>query len=291
MTGPLNVQYYDANDNLRYFTYISSIFNQNGIPVFKQYINRMDLKRLRERSSWETSLPRDLIEESQRTNVIQINPEQINEYNFSDLNGYATHGIKNNIITLITILKNKHILSQNLIEISTGRHTIYTSDEKHYISFSIVGNKDGAGIPVIYGQNGITFLSNNLPLLERRANMPNEYFIKDKVNINDLIIGIDKDFANNILDDGTCGGLFKDKDKDIDLLNTLGQFIGIEFVIEYNEVENILEFCKFFGMFVDKIINKCEFESSNPLTILDLIKCLVKYYNLNITIILIDYTK
>jgi len=113
-------------------------------------------------------------------------------YNPTDLRGYFTHGIHNNLETLIDIMKDKCILPRShktsTVNTLTGESCINTN----YISLSTITTK--SGVYTVYGEMGITFITNKLDeskVYNMSANMPNEFFTS-KLKVSDMALLLDE---------------------------------------------------------------------------------------------------
>jgi len=113
-------------------------------------------------------------------------------YNPTDLRGFFTHGIHNNLETLIDIIKDKCILPRSLktstVNTLTGESCINTN----YISISTITTM--YNVYAIYGEMGITFITNKLDesnVYSMRANMANEFFVSE-LKVSDMALLLDE---------------------------------------------------------------------------------------------------
>jgi len=138
-------------------------------------------------SNYATPLIRDEFEYSKTRELVNGAT-----YNPSDLRGYFTHGIHNNLETLIDIMTDKCILPRShktsTVNTLTGESCIDTG----MISLSTITTK--YGVYTIYGKMGITFITNKLDesnVYSMRANMPNEFFTSE-LKVSDMALLLDE---------------------------------------------------------------------------------------------------
>ena len=113
-------------------------------------------------------------------------------YNPTDLRGFFTHGIHNNLETLIDIIKDKCILPRSLKTSTVNTLTGESSINTNYISLSTITTK--YGVYTIYGEMGITFITNKLDeskVYSMRANMANEFFVSE-LKVSDMALLLDE---------------------------------------------------------------------------------------------------
>jgi hypothetical protein len=113
-------------------------------------------------------------------------------YNPTDLRGFFTHGIHNNLETFIEIIKDKYILPRNRKTSSVNTLTIKYSINTRVVSVSTITTK--FDVYAIYGHMGITFITNKLSdgeFYNYHSNMSNEFFVNE-LKITDCAILIDE---------------------------------------------------------------------------------------------------
>jgi hypothetical protein len=140
------------------------------------------------RSSYSTPLNMEEYEFSQSVRLV---PYQT--YNPIDLRGFFTHGIKNNIETFINILKDKIILPRNKISSLLHTGTASASINLDLVSLATITVKEAIYYR-IYGEKGITFISNKIDsrlLNINHANMQNEFFI-NQLNLDKTTLLLDE---------------------------------------------------------------------------------------------------
>ena len=198
--------------------------------------------------------------------------------NATQLKGWRMHGIGNNIITLMQILKSKMLLSQASIKARSGQMRFMTLGQDHnrdFISFTLFGV---GGIWKSYGENGMCFISKNLKLVERRSNCPFEWFHED-VNINELILGISSVIAYEPVQPPSS--------------KNISNFISQNIMFLYQE----------FGGDIDCIVPeslsqgsvdifmKCFNKLFGGRLLIDIVKELCAKYEVDIKIVVIDFAK
>ena len=157
-------------------------------------------------------------------------------YNPTDLRGFFTHGIHNNLETFIEIIKDKYILPRSRKTSSVNTLTIKYSINTRVVSVSTITTK--FDVYAIYGQMGITFITNKLSdgeFYNYHSNMSNEFFVKE-LKITDCALLIDEKLKTT-------------KIKDLQLLQKLNQYSldykdvirqKILFLIKEYSVEDII---------------------------------------------------
>jgi len=132
-------------------------------------------------------------------------------YNPTDLRGFFTHGIHNNLETFIEIIKDKYILPRSRKTSSVNTLTIKYSINTRVVSVSTITTK--FDVYAIYGEMGITFITNKLSdgeFYNYHSNMSNEFFVNE-LKITDCALLLDEKLKTI-------------KIKDVQLLQKLNQY-------------------------------------------------------------------
>jgi hypothetical protein len=161
------------------------------------------------------------------------------------LRGFFTHGIHNNLETFIEIIQDKYILPRSRKTSSVNTLTIKYSINTRVVSVSTITTK--FGVYAIYGEMGITFITNKLSdgeFYNYHSNMSNEFFVNE-LKITDCALLLDEKLKTI-------------KIKDVQLLQKLNKYSldykdvirkKILFLIKEYSVEDVIN---------DKLINETD---------------------------------
>jgi len=159
---------------------------------------------LKEESDYSTPMPYEIIQYAISLNIFADGiPSEIDSLK---LKGHFFHGIKQRVITLMQILQSNGIGSQNYISdhslIVPGIKSRYREHEKNWISFGFMHHTPNMST---YCHNSIFFINKNpnkaLELKSGReigikSHMSDEYYFKDFISLENLILCIDFELAN-----------------------------------------------------------------------------------------------
>jgi len=166
-------------------------------------------------------------------------------YNPTDLRGFFTHGIHNNLETFIEIIKDKYILPRSRKTSSVNTLTIKYSINTRVVSVSTITTK--FDVYALYGEMGITFITNKLSdgkFYNYHSNMSNEFFVNE-LKITDCALLLDEKLKTI-------------KIKDIQLLQKLNKYS-----LDYKDVirKKILLLIKEYSVediINDKLVNETD---------------------------------
>jgi hypothetical protein len=236
-------------------------------------------------NDYSTEIPFNLINSAKN-----IFLENYQEYNISELKGFLIHGIQKKIQVLMGILKHNKIFSQrNLPNNKISQLTIYNDyKQESRISTSVIGI--GCTYKV-YGQKGISFISNKLQVYKSHSHFPFEWFINEYISLDDLIITIDKDFALQDISSLVCDDILNKyrtnneeiRDEIIKFLQEESELLATE-IIDTND-----KFHKYYHDCLKYIINPVEYKINY--TIKDLVISLINKYESPIKLIIMNYSE
>jgi len=183
-------------------------------------------------------------------------------YNPTDLRGFFTHGIHNNLETFIEIIKDKYILPRSRKTSSVNTLTIKYSINTRVVSVSTITNK--FDVYALYGEMGITFITNKLSdgeFYNYHSNMSNEFFVNE-LKITDCALLLDEKLKTI-------------KIKDVQLLQKLNKysldykdvirkkilFLIKEYSVEdvINDIDDVEKLKEFYFVIISKIFGERTF--------------------------------
>jgi hypothetical protein len=191
-------------------------------------------------TDYTTPLIRDEFEYSKTVKLINGTT-----YNPTELRGFFTHGIHNNLETFIEIIKDKYILPRNCKTSSVNTLTIKYSINTRVVSVSTITTK--FDVYAIYGEMGITFITNKLydgEFYNYRSNMSNEFFVKE-LKVTDCALLLDEKLKTIKIKELQL--LQKLNQYDLDYKNVIRR--KILFLIKEYSVEDIIN---------DKLVNETD---------------------------------
>ena len=183
-------------------------------------------------------------------------------YNPTDLRGFFTHGIHNNLETFIEIIKDKYILPRSRKTSSVNTLTIKYSINTRVVSVSTITTK--FDVYALYGEMGITFITNKLSdgeFYNYHSNMSNEFFVNE-LKITDCALLLDEKLKTI-------------KIKDVQLLQKLNKysldykdvirkkilFLIKEYSVEdvINDIDDVEKLKEFYFVIISKIFGERTF--------------------------------
>jgi len=217
--------------------------------------------------------------------------ELVNErtYNPDELRGFFTHGIHNNIETLIDIIRDRIILPRSKTTSKVNTLTGLSVVDTNTISLSTIS----LIYPLykVYGRQGISFITNRIldsELIRKKVNSSNEFLIKD-LDISNTALLLDVELKTmKIKNVPLLGKLNTHSPGYKNVIKDKILFLIDEYKVADTDRSIIIE-----EVDIEKL-KKIYFEIINKIfgerTFLDVVIDILRKYNVNIPIVFLNYS-